>query len=169
MNCRWLGVFKIDRAADAPALWHWGENGDFTFSPTSSQFSDLHDPELHTDGTILVYDNGGFGTGDFHSRVLEYQLDQQGLIATLNWEFPGNFAVDAWYTDDWYTPYWGDADRLASGNILVTAGIRSMTQPTRIFEIRPEDGTVVWEIVQPPNTGSYRAERLSPPPLVERL
>jgi len=178
-NCRFLGIFKIDRASGDVA-WRLGGTydtvsygpGDFTFDPPESQFSDAHDPEYHPDGTVLVYDNGGYANvpvGTYHSRVVEYQLDQTKKTATRTFEFPGALPdVPSWYKSEWYTPIWGDSDRLTNGNILVTAGMRSATLSTRIFEITPS-GSVVWEITFEPNHGSYRAQRLSPPPLVEPL
>jgi hypothetical protein len=175
LSCRWLGVMKIERDADPAIVWILGEGldgGSFAFDPPESGFSDQHDPELHEDGTILIFDNGGFTlrpTGDEHTQVLEYALDEATMTARLVWSFPGDFAVDAFYTDDWYTPFWGDADRLANGDVLITDGQRNRTVEGRIFEVRREDGQVVWELTFPPNEGTYQAERLSPPPLVERL
>lgn len=180
-NCRYLGLFKIDRAS-GDIIWRLGGTfdttsagpGDFTYTPAAGQFSDAHDPELHDDGTILMYDNGGFaGTGAtggtvYHSRVVEYQLDQTAKTAKLTWEFPGTFSVDAWYKNSWYSPYWGDADRQPNGNILITAGLKSTSGSTRIFEVS-RAGKVVWEITLPVNNGSFRAQRLSPPPLVEPI
>ena len=59
----------------------------------------------------------------YHSRAVEYKIDEASKTATLAWEFPGAFTVpDAWYTTNWYIPFWGDADRLANGNELVAAG-----------------------------------------------
>ncbi len=179
LNCRFLGLFKIERGS-GEVLWHMAGTltsdvpGDFTYVGNGAQFSDAHDPEIHEDdGTILLYDNGGYagvggGGTNFHSRVLEYQVDQDGREATLVWEFPGDFAVDSWYTNDWYAAFWGDADRLANDNVLITAGLKGGDLQTRIFEVT-RDGQIVWEIRLPTNQGSYRAERLSPPPLVERL
>jgi len=178
-NCRWVGLFKIERAS-GNILWRLGGTydetslgpGDFTFNPPESQFSDAHEPELHDDGTLILYDNGGYAMGgggqNYHSRVLEYQLDQTAMTATRIWEFPGDFAVDAWYTNNWYTPFWGDADPLPNGNILITAGVRSQSASTRIFEVT-RAGEVVWEITFPAGSGSYKAERLAPPPLVEPI
>jgi hypothetical protein len=171
-NCRWVGLIKIERASgeyDATSLGA----GDFTFNPPASQFSDAHEPEFGQDGTLMLYDNGGYVMGggggqDFHSRILEYRLDETNMVANLTWEFPGNFAVDSWYTDDWYTPFWGDVDIQPNGNVLVTAGVRSSTNPTRFFEVTRE-GEVVWELRLPANNGSYKAARLSPPPLVEAI
>jgi hypothetical protein len=178
-NCRYLGLFKIDRAS-GNILWRLGGSydtttfgaGDFTYSPTAARFSDAHDPEMHDDGTILLYDNGGFSMGGstttYHSRVLEYKVDQTAKTATLTWEFPGTFAVDAWYKNSWYSPYWGDADRLGNGNILITAAIHSASNTNRIFEVT-RAGKVVWELTFPNNNSSYQSQRLSPPPLVETI
>jgi hypothetical protein len=38
---------------------------------------------------------------------------------------------------------------------------------TRIFEVTPDAGEVVWDIELPEHYGVYRADRLSPPPLVQ--
>ena len=179
-NCRWVGLFKIDRAS-GDVLWRMGGTydktsigpGDFTFDPPESQFSDAHEPEFHADGTLLLYDNGGFPQGGstqkFHSRIVEYKLDQTAKKATRTFEFPGDFSgVDSWYKDSWYSPYWGDADVLANGNILVTAGVRSSSASSRFFEVSRQ-GKVMWELVLPANNGVFKGQRLLPPPLVERL
>jgi hypothetical protein len=183
-NCRWVGLFKIHRMS-GDIEWRMGGTydetslgpGDFTFSPPDSQFSDAHEPDWSDDGTLLLlYDNGGYaglggggGSQNFHSRIVEYRIDQTALTATRTFEFPGDFTVDAWYQDDWYTPFWGDADRLPNGNILVTAGVRSQSAASRIFEITRE-GKVVWELTFPTGGGgSYKAQRLVPPPLVEPM
>lgn len=177
-NCRFLGLFKIERAS-GNIVWRLGGTydttslgpGDFTFDPPESQFSDDHEPELHDDGTIILYDNGGYAQGsgfgggqgsqNYHSRVVEYQVDQTAMTATRTWEFPGTFDVDAWYKTDWYSPYWGDADRLPNGNVLVTAPVKSASASTRIFEVT-RAGKVVWELTEPPNYGSFKAQRFAP-------
>jgi hypothetical protein len=182
-NCRFLGLFKLDRAT-GNILWRLGGTydttsigpGDFTFDPPDSQFSDSHEPEWHDDGTLILYDNGGYtqgagfggGTTNFHSRVVEYQIDQDKKTATRTWEFPGSFDVDSWYKTSWYSPYWGDADRLSNGNVLVTAAVKASNSSTRIFEVT-RAGKIVWELTMPPNYGSFKADRLAPPPLVEAI
>lgn len=178
VNCRYLGVFKV-RRADKSVEWIMAGTqtpdyaGHFSYPEAGSQFNDAHDPEFHDDGTLLLYDNGGFagltgGIGVFHSRVLEYALDQDAKTASLVWEWPGDFDVDPWYKNDWYAAYWGDADRLENGNVFIAIGLKGADLNSRIVEVTRE-GEVVWEITLPPNQGIYRAERLSPPPLVQRL
>jgi hypothetical protein len=175
LSCRYQGVIKAKRSGDQALLWQLGgeQGGDFTFDPEAAAVFDQHDPEIHPDGTVLVFDNhyghGGVPDGTT-SRVIEFELDESAMVATPTFEFPGGYGnVDAWYTSSWLTPYWGDADRLANGNVLVCAGFRSTTEQTHVFEVRPSDGAVVWQITLPVRAGSYQAERLSPPPLVEPL
>jgi len=179
-NCRFQGLFKVNRA-DKSILWQLGaaiddsHSGDITYLPDNSvRFNDSHDPEIHSDGTILFYDNqgwmshtGGEGNGSYHTRVVEYKLDEPNKTATLAWEFPGSFDVDAWYKNDWSTPIWGDADRLSNDDVLVTAGVRGAGTHTRLFEVT-RTGEVVWAIEWPENNGSYRADRIEQPP-VEKL
>jgi len=168
--------YEISAGAHLPTLRLsiQGLPSTFTYDPTASRFSDAHDPEIHSDGTILFFDNGGYsgsfsgGGANYHSRVLEYQIDEAKKTAKVVWEFPGTFAVDAWYKNTWYSPYWGDADRLANGNILITAPTKSASASTRIFEVT-RAGKVVWEIILCVDAGAFRAQRLAPPPLVEPL
>jgi len=187
LSFRWLGVIKA-KYSTGELLWHlpaeYGQTslntnfGDMAFDPPSSQFSDIHDPEIHDDGTILFFDNGGFSGSiedgnphNYHTRAVEYQIDETAKVAKLVWEWPGSFTVDPWYTTDLYVPFWGDADRLANGNVLIAAGRRgtvAATPESRIIEVA-RTGEVVWELKLPKDNGVYRAERLYPLPLVRPI
>ena len=152
--------------------------GDMTFVPPESQFTDIHDPEIYDDGTMLIFDNGGFtgqvsegNPGGLQTRIVQYAIDETAKTATLVWESPGNFDVDPWYTEQFYVPFWGDADTLENGNVLVTAGRRGVqpaTPESRVFEVAKADGEVVWELMLPRDYGIYRADRVSLP-LVRRI
>jgi len=179
-NCRYQGLFKVNRSTKA-LIWQLGaaiddsNAGDIAYLPDNSvRFNDSHDPEIHDDGTILFYDNqgwtghtGGQMNGSYHTQVVEYMLASDTTKqATLTWRFPGTFSgVDNWYKQTWYTQIWGDADRLANGNVLITAGNKA-SPATRIFEVT-RAGEVVWAIEWPVNNGSYRADRL--PALAESI
>ncbi|MBN1607614.1 MAG: aryl-sulfate sulfotransferase [Polyangiaceae bacterium] len=181
-NCRFMGLIKTRYSNPNSLVWHmaakYGEvPGTVTFSSEADQYEDVHDPEIHDDGTILFFDNGGYSmsmmpgqpTTTYHSRAVEYQVDENAKTATLVWEFPGSFNVDAWYKNDWYDSYFGDADRLANGNVLIAAGsVKAMAGGARVFEVTKADGQVVWEFRLPASYGVYRAERI-PPPLVKAL
>jgi hypothetical protein len=175
LNCRFMGLIKTTYKNPKSLVWYlpaaYGKaTGNMEFSPATAQYSDTHDPEIHDDGTILVFDNGGYATTTtpsgttFHSRAVEYKIDENAKTATLAWEFPGNFNVDAWYKNNWYNAYFGDADRLANGNVLITAGsVGSNVGDARIFEVQKSDGKVVWEFKLPGSYGVYRADRIVPP------
>jgi hypothetical protein len=175
-NCRFIGLVKTTYKSPSfkwilPASFNGKGISGIKFSPSISQFSDTHDPEIHDDGTILFFDNGGYSgvVGEegnphgYHSRAVEYKIDEATMTATLVWEFPGTFSADSWYKTDWYLPFWGDADRLANGNVLVTAGVRGATAESRIFEVTKQDGKVVWEFRLPVDYGVYRSDRITPP------
>ena len=176
-NCRWMGLIKTSYKDPNTLIWHLPASyggkgsGNMTFSPSSSQYSDTHDPEIHDDGTIIFFDNGGFdgivgqdaNPQGYKSRVLEYKIDEAKKTATLVWEFPGSFNVDSWYKTSFYLPFWGDADRLENGNVLVTAGVRFTKIKSRVFEVTKQDGKVVWEFQLPLGYGVYRSDRIVPP------
>jgi hypothetical protein len=153
-------VVAID-PADGHVVWTLGAGGDFTVdaSATPPWFSLQHEPELEADGRILLYDNGTPARG--FSRVLEYQLDEVAHTAHVTWEYPGKLATDAWFST-----VWGDADRLANGDVLVTAGQQPVNAPSRVFEVTPA-GEKLFELEFNP-AGVYRAERVVPP-LIEAL
>jgi hypothetical protein len=175
-NCRWVGLMKATYTNPTktwliPAKYGSKGLGDFTYVPTTSQYSDAHDPEYHDDDdTVMFYDNGGFSgmvggdTSSYHSRAVEYKIDATAKTATLDWEFPGTFQVsDTWYTTKWYSPFWGDVDRLDNGNVLITGGQIGPGSQSRVFEVTKADGKLVWEFRFPENFGVYRSDRIVPP------
>ena len=177
LSCRWLGMFKTTYSNPVleyhmPAIYYSSEEGDIAFDPLESQFMDIHDPEIHDDGTIMFFDNDGWdfaqGPGDYHSRILEFTINEQTKVAELVWEFPGDFeGLDSWFTEEFYCPFWGDANRLENYNVLVAAGVRGAGSFSHVFEVT-DDGEVVWDFALPEDHGVYRATRITPP-LIEPL
>ncbi|MEZ4237031.1 MAG: aryl-sulfate sulfotransferase [Myxococcota bacterium] len=158
-------LYAIDRAS-SEVLWRLGSGGDFAPDPEAADpwFRLEHEPELQDDGSWLFYDNGGL-LGD-HARILQLAIDEEARTTEVVWQFPGGAAVDPWYTEDWYSPIWGDADRLPNGDVLVAAGTRLPGGQSRVFEVSPA-GEVVWEMILPAEgedvVGTYRAQRLDVP------
>ena len=160
-------LFKIDRAT-GDVIWTLGDGGDFEPIPDEPEtwFLGTHAPSLLPDGHLLIYDNGAPGERDY-SRVVEYELDEANMTAELVWEYPGQLA-----DDEWFNNVWGDVDRLANGNTLITAGsMLGNDSQSRIFEVTPE-GDKVWQVLLSGETegelgGSYMSQRI--PVLVGEL
>jgi hypothetical protein len=115
--------------------------------------SHQHAPEIQEDGTILLYDNGNGYTPPF-TRVTRIRFDEPAGVAEIVYEWRDQ--------PDFYDFAVGDANRLANGNILVTAGISG-----RLIEVVPGRG-IVWESRFVDNTRwwAYRTE-LVPESLVD--
>ena len=182
-SCRWIGLIKTTYHNPTliyhlPASQKASGMGNMSFNPSNAQFIDIHDPEVHDDdGTILFFDNGGWTNDmmfssienyDFHSRVLEFAVDENAKQATLVWEFPGTINSDSWFQSEFYMPYWGDADRLDNDNVLITASVLGSGTTSHLFEVM-RGGEVVWDFTLPTDFGFYRAQRIPTPPLVESL
>ncbi|MEO0602598.1 MAG: aryl-sulfate sulfotransferase [Myxococcota bacterium] len=145
-------LFKVDPIT-GEVRWRLGRDLDFTLL-AGTWFEGQHDPELQPDGHWLVYDN----TLEGPSRVVELAIDEVAMTAEVVWEFPGEAQVDAWYTEGWFSPIWGDAERRSNGDVRVTNGNRSEKR-SRIFDVR-HDGTVAWAIDFDVGVGVYRSEPL---------
>jgi hypothetical protein len=177
---RWIGLIKTTYNNPTliyhlPASYNVAtSSNDFSFSPPQSQFSDVHDPEIHLDdSTIMFFDNGGYNKNNMsdptlHSRVVEYKIDEAGKKATLVWEFPGTINNDSYFKTSFYEPYWGDADRLDNDNVLFTSSTMGAGKVSHLFEVT-RAGVVVWDFSLPADNGMYRAQRISPPPLVRPI
>jgi hypothetical protein len=48
-------------------------------------------------------------------------------------------------------------------------GTAASTPESRVIEVTRDTGAVVWELRFPKDYGVYRAERLSPPPLLKKI
>ena len=143
--------------------WTLGRDGDFllvdgdgNLLPDDQWFEGQHALEAHWP-RILFFDNGPVaGRSDgTTSRALEIEIDTTKHTVTPTWSWPA--------TDE-YESIGGDANRLDSGNVLVTVphclpcGVSN--EHSRIVEVTPA-GDVVWQL----DFGDerdllYRAERV---------
>lgn len=140
-------VVKIDAATGA-VLWRLGgRRSSFTFpdDPLGGP-SFQHGARELPDGHVLLFDNGN-GRPTRQSRAVEYALDLQRMEARVAWQYAP--AAPAWAAD------FGFAQRLASGNTLVTFGSLA-----RVEEVTPA-GQVVWSLQSADaGLGIYRAVRI---------
>lgn len=141
-------IIKIDRQT-GDIIWRLGgsqsHNNDFTYIGDSlNGISHQHAPIILDNGNILIFDNGNSRTGESRvSRAVEYELDEQAMIATLVWEYrtPENH----------FSPNRGSVQRLDNGNTL----INFVSRQPNIIEVTPE-GEIVLEITLPDGYASYQ-------------
>ncbi len=148
--------------------WILGRQG--TIPIDGEPFFHQHAPEIQTDGSILVYDNGNDRPGgENYSRAVQYDLvpdGAAGVRAVQTWEH----RVDDVDGTPLYAEFLGDVDRLDNGNVLIThggiGGPGSEDQRSRIIEVVPNEdrgGDIVFDLrIGDDQLGftSYRAERL---------
>ena len=136
-------LMEVDRS-DGHVIWSLGADGDFTAAAEHSWFDYAHAPEVQPDGNVLIHDNGSAERA--YSRVVEYALDLDTMAASIVWEYPAGQPDEPWYSYQF-----GDANRLANGNTLITQLDETGDVPRcHTVEVTP-DGEEVWELV-------YRSE-----------
>jgi hypothetical protein len=101
-------------------VWHWG--------PGEIEWP--HMPVMLHNGHILLFDNGMYRK---YSRVIE--------INPATYKITWSYQADP--PEDFYSEYWGSAQRLPNNNTLITD-----SQKGYVFEITG-DGEKVWEYYNP--------------------
>jgi len=152
-------VIKIDRSS-GQIVWRLGPEGDFDLLNADpgdpwGWFYSQHAPELHPDGTFVLYDNGNDRPVDPESRssrAVAYRLDEPRRTAQRLWT----------YRTDFFTGYLGDADLLDSANVLVCAGGQlEPGVPAQVVEAAGDASAgEVWKL-QVYDRDIYRATRLT--------
>ena len=150
-------VLKVDRTT-GDVIWRLGG--------LSSDFDFIDDPwdgmcGQHTvarldNGHLLAFDNGepcGVGVPDRpQSRVVEYELDEMAMTATVVWSFS---------REGQYAEHQGSAQRLDNGNTVIGWGA-DMNSPKFVTEVDAA-GNIVFEleatVAGESNSVSYRARR----------
>ena len=164
--------------AEGPAgelLWELGPEGTLTLAGDGDWPYHQHAPELHDDGTLLVYDNGngrpgtGEGADPPYTRAVLYDLDAEAGTVTQLWEHRDTTADGR----PAFAPFVGDADRLENGNVLIDHGGLSDAEGTiytRLVEVTPgpapdgSEDTIVFDLTVghgEQGWASYRADRLA--------
>lgn len=134
-------ITKISRQ-NGEIIWRLGGKGnEFTFINEDLEFFHQHDARRISNGNLLFFDNGNLRTPQF-SRIVEYELDEINLTATLIWEHRN--------TPDLYTAAMGSARRLANGNTII-----NWVRGGYITEVTPS-GDPALIVKYPEDVYSYR-------------
>jgi hypothetical protein len=172
LNSRNLNTFfKIDHST-GQVLWGLGEYGDFTlFDQWGNQRQNLfyhaHAVEKVDDDTFILFDNDYLNQTDSNnhrSRMLEITIDETTMTANVSWLWTG--------TGEYYSAYWGDADRLPNANRFGAFGAKTHDGTgigPRLVEVN-EFGHVVWEMYYTGGSlGIFKAERFRLRPTLSSL
>ena len=103
--------------------WKWGPG----------KVSHQHNPNMLSNGNILLFDKGAHRRGMNYSRLIEVNPSTD----EIEWEYLGDPAMS------FYSYNISNAERLPNGNTLVCEGA-----PGRLFEIT-SSGDIVWEYISP--------------------
>ena len=121
-------IHKIDRSS-GQVFWGLGTIGnDFSFTEESSVFTFQHNFHILEDA-ILVFSNELTGED---SRVIEYDLDEENLIAHQKWSFTRDPSLDV--------SVLGDVTRMESGDTHINWSMRGVMD-----RVSPE-GLRQWEV-----------------------
>jgi len=129
-----LDTFWMIDYATGHVIWSCGQHGDFgrREPPEEPLFSTPHEVELLENGNFIMFDNGGNRSTKV-SRALEFAVDPQAGTAEEVWSWTEPH-------ETMYSPWGGDANRLANGNTLITD-----VQKARLIEVDPA-GEKVWQL-----------------------
>jgi hypothetical protein len=147
-------ITKIDRET-GEIIWRLGgEQSDFTFvgeneANAPTYFANQHSVRKLENGNIMLFDNGNLHSPRY-SRAVEYALDEQGMTATLVWEYR--------HDPDIFARTRGTIQRLPNGNTLIGWGGASLNGDRAATEVRP-DKSIVFEMTFPPGMYAYGAYR----------
>ncbi len=173
-NARNVNTFyKIDHAT-GNLVWGLGEYGNFTLYDENgiqkdSLFYHPHAVEQISDDTFILFDNdfhNETNPNNQHSRIVEIKINEDTMTANISWVWEGS--------TEYYSKYWGDANRLPNGNRLGAFGCIFDSNEEiggRLVEVN-ETGEIVWEMNFPYTQykyGFYRAERFCFNPIISPL
>ena len=172
INCRNLNTFyKIDHET-GQVLWGLGEYGDFTLfdsfgNQRESLFYHAHALKKVDNHTFILFDNDFMNktnANNHRSRILEISINETTMTANTSWVWTGS--------EEYYSSYWGDADRLPNGNRFGVFGTQTHPETDigpRFVEVN-DRGEVVWEMYYKGGRyGVYRAERFLLNPVLSAL
>jgi len=138
-------ITKIDFAT-GDVIWRFGlnsENNQFTILNDPVGFSHQHDINKLDNGHYMLFNNGNLLSSQI-SRGMEYDINEQTMVATLIWNYQHMPSI--------YASSTGSSRRLENGNTLIGWG---GSTPIGLTEVNTANETV-FEITMPDNVAQYR-------------
>lgn len=163
LNVRNLNTFYAINKTTGELIWSCGEHGDFKlFDENGTQVSSLwyhgHSLKEVEENVFIIFDNdyhNQTNPENAHSRILEITIDEENMTARESWSWSA--PVEFW------SQYWGDADRLPNGNRMGVFGTQlkpyNSTIGAVLVEVDPQ-GNLVRTYTFPRGWGIYRVEEL---------
>ncbi len=164
--------YKIDHKT-GNLIWALGEHGNFTLYDINGKEKDIlfyhgHALEMIGHNSFIYFDNDEHNQTDYQnrrSRILEIEIDEDTMTAYTTWEWIAPL--------EYFSAWWGDADRLPNSNRLGCFGTIDHPQTdigARLVEINGT-GDIVWELnynrTGDYSYGIYQVERIRFSPLIE--
>jgi len=139
-------ITKID-SHTGNIIWRLGgRQSQFQFIGDTLKFSFQHGARRLPNGNLILFDNGNGHSPPF-SRAIEYRLDEHAMTASAVWSYRP--------TPDIFSLALGLAQRLSSGNTLVTFGVQGT-----VHEVTPSSQRV-WVMTLGGGYWLYRAYRIA--------
>lgn len=172
LNMRNTNTFyKIDHKT-GKIIWALGEYGDFVMYGLQGKEKDIlfyhgHALEKISNDTFIYFDNDLHNQTDatnMLSRIMEIRINIETMTANVSWEWIAPI--------EYYSGWWGDADKLPNNNRLGVFGTHSHPNTdlgARIVEVT-EEGNIAWDLsfapIESETFGIYRVERIRFAPYV---
>lgn len=164
-------LYKINHTS-GQVIWGLGEHGNLTLynrwgDHRETLFYHAHSVSKVDNNKFILFDNGVFNTTDSAnecSRIIEIEVNETSKTARESWSWAA--------PHEYYSPYWGDADRLPNGNrfgVFGTPNHPGCDIGARLVEVNSA-GDIVWELNFPNSPeftfGVYRVERFRYTPII---
>jgi hypothetical protein len=169
LNIRNLNTFCAINKTSGELIWSCGEHGNLKLLNTEGQlvkslWYHSHALKQASNGVFEMFDN------EFHnqtnpqnanSRIIDITVSQTSKTAYISWSWTA--------PKEYWTPYWGEVDRLPNGDRLGTFGSQthsifwnSLSNSTGavLVEVNPK-GEIVRTYTFPEGWGIYRAIELN--------
>jgi len=148
LSCRHMDEITKININTGQIIWRFGlncENNMFTILQDELGFSHQHDIRRMANQIYTVYDNGNNHVPPI-SRALKYHIDEQTMVAYLDWSYQ---------RDGVYAPATGSFRTTDDGKKIICWGTH---YPLNITELNT-DNSLSFDMVLPQEVYSYRANK----------